>query len=88
MKKEFCRYAVRDLETGISLVVGEKYKAKGNLRYITSFRSWNTWFRKIDAYERYAVIRGRAVCIDYWFNTPKRKPCRYITEFGRTLGVQ
>lgn len=88
MKKEFCRYAIYDGLTGVRLICGEKYKIKRCLEYVESFRGLCTRFRKVSAYGRKAVIKGRNVDIVYWFNSPVRTPARFITEAGLILGVR
>lgn len=85
MKKEFCRYAVWDLETGVLLVCGEKYKVNQNLTYEQSFRYF---FRKVSAYTRFTDIKGRFVKVVFWFNAPKRKPCHFVTDAGLILGLR
>ncbi|MDE5654200.1 MAG: hypothetical protein K2I46_01150 [Clostridia bacterium] len=88
MKKEFCRYAIWDIETGVMLVSGEKYKAKDGLQYVESFSGLFTKFRKVNAFARHSVIKGRKVDIVYWFNAPKRKPCRKVNDGGLILGLR
>ncbi len=88
MKKELCRYAVRDIKTGTFLVCGVKYKEKNSLHYVESFRSLCTFFKKVDAYERFICIKGRCVQVVYWFNVPKDIPCRSVTDAGLILGLQ
>ncbi len=85
--KEFCRYAVYDGKTGVTLACGEKYKVNQNLEYVESFRALCTRFRKVSAYGRHTVIKGRKVDIIYWFNTPVRKPFRTVTDAGLVLGL-
>lgn len=86
--KEFCRYAVWDDKTGVLLVSGEKYKVKQGLEYVESFRSLRSRFRKVRAYARQSIIRGRKVNIVFWFNTPKRKPLRAVMDAGAVLGMR
>ncbi len=86
--KEFCRYAVWDDKTGVLLVCGEKYKVNQGLEYIESFRSLQSRLRKVKAYARQSVVKGRKVNIVFWFNTPKRKPIRAVTEAGAVLGLR
>ena len=86
--KEFCRYAVWDDKTGVLLVCGEKYKVKQGLEYIGSFRSLQSRLRKVKAYARQRVVKGRKVNIVFWFNTPKRKPICVVTEAGAVLGLR
>ena len=86
--KEFCRYAVWDNKTGVMLVCGEKYKVKQNLDYLESFRCFRAGFRKIQAFVRKTVIKGREVDIVYWFNTPRRNPSRAVMPAGLVLGLQ
>lgn len=86
--KQYCRYAVWDIATGAMLVAGEKYKVNQNLTYVESFRCWQTRFRKVSAYIRFATIKGRSVEIVFWFNTPKHKPFRYVDDAGAILGLR
>ena len=86
--KEFCRYAVWDDKTGVLLVCGEKYKVKQGLEYIGSFRSLQSRLRKVKAYARQRVVKGRKVNIVFWFNTPTRKPICVVTEAGAVLGLR
>lgn len=88
MKKEYCRYAVTDLKTGVRLVCGEKYKVNIGLGYVESFKGLCTRFKKVNAYIRNAIIKGREVQITYWFNTPKHTPCRVVTDSGLVLGLR
>ncbi len=88
MKKEFCRYAIWDIETSVMLVSGEKYKAKDGLQYVESFSSLCTRFRKVNAFVRHSVVKGRNVEIVYWFNAPKRKPWRVVNDGGLILGLR
>ena len=88
MKKEYCRYAVYDVKTGIRIVCGEKYKANENLEFVESFRGFCTRFKKVSAYGRKAIIKGRAVDIVYWFNTPVRAPYRFIDDGGLIMGLR
>lgn len=88
MKKEFCRYALWDVKTGVLLVSGEKYKVNSGLEYVESFRGVNTRFRKVHAYARRTVIKGREVDIVCWFNTFKRAPFRVVNDGGLILGLR
>lgn len=88
MKKEYCRYAVWDNATGVMLIAGEKYKVNQGLEYVESFRCFETRFRKVSAYIRYTVIKGRSVKIVFWFNSPKHKPFSYVTDAGIILGLR
>lgn len=38
MKKEYCRYAIYDSESGNVLICGEKYKLNQNFEFVESFR--------------------------------------------------
>lgn len=94
MEKEFCRYAIYDAATGVRLVGGEKYKLNREFihfqgaKYVESFKGFCTRFRKVSAFFRNAVIKGRAVEIVYWYGTFRRAPSRYVTEAGQVLGLR
>lgn len=86
-EKQYCRYAVWDIATGIMLACGEKYKVNQNLTYVESFRCWETRFRKVSAFIRFDTIKGRSVKIVFWFNTPKHTPFRTVTDAGLIIGL-
>lgn len=86
--KQYCRYAVWDIATGIMLACGEKYKVNQGLEYVESFRCLETRFRKVSAYIRFLTIKGRSVKIVFWFNTPKHTPFRTVTDAGVILGLR
>lgn len=88
MKKEFCRYAIYDIATGVRLACGEKYKVNQGLDYVETFRGLCTHFKKVFAYGRKAVIMGRSVDIVYWFNTPVRTSFRFVTDAGLVVGLR
>lgn len=88
MKKEFCRYAVWDSLTGVMLACGEKYKKNIDLAYVESFRCRQSHLKKVSAYAMKTVVKGRVVDIVFWFNTPRHKPFRTVTDAGLILGLR
>ncbi len=85
--KEYCNYAVIDIETGELLVHGEKYKEKDGLPYLGTYRLRHH-FPILYTYGRIAVIKGRMVTITYLFNVPIGTPWRDVQHGGMLFGLQ
>ena len=83
--KEYCRYVVVDIATGLSLFMGEKFKDFTGMHWATTFRT-GIFRRKVYQYEREITIEGRACVVFYWVTKRFRFSPRYlVTRFGAWL---
>ena len=87
--KEYCRYGVTDIETGVVLITGEKWKDVSDLVPMGSFRSgfFGLLGRKIVTYARIAEIKGRYCLIEYFTGSPQTEVGSCVTISGRLLGL-
>lgn len=80
--KEYCRYVVVEKATGLSLLMGEKFKDFTGMHWATTFRT-GILRRKVYQYEREIMIEGRACVVFYWVTKRFRfKPRSFVTKQG------
>ena len=84
----FCRYAVVDLETSVVLKVGERYKNVMSLQYVSTFRRYPIFGRKINMYVDFRRVKGRKCIIVFWANVPGREAWDKTLFPGGFLGLR
>ena len=88
--KQYTRYAVIDIETGLLLACGERNKNLWGLPYVGSFRRGLFGYigKKQITLARIATIKKRKCIIVYWPNAPLRKEFNCVLLPGRLVGMK
>ena len=86
--KEFCRYAVIDIETGNVLCIGFKYKDFSTMHPESIFRSFPCFWRKITEYAKIKFIKGRACYLIYWTGEREKEIGSCVCLMGRELRLR
>lgn len=86
--KDFCRYAVIDIETGNVLSVGNKFKDFSNMLPETTFHTFPVFWRKITEYGKIKIIKGRACYIAYWTGERVKEVGSCVLTMGRKLNLR
>lgn len=88
--KEHCTYGIFDIETGVILIKGNKWKETFGLVPLGSFRSgfFGVLGSKITTYGRKLKVKNRDCFIFYYANSPQREAGSCITMPGRLMGLR
>lgn len=86
--KEYCRYAVIEIETGNVLIIGNKIKDFSEQVPESEFRAFPRFWRKVREYGKIKIIKGRACYIVYWTGERAKGIGSCILLGGRKMALR
>ena len=85
---ELCSYSVIDLDTGLELLRGAKYRCMSFTVEENTYKKYLFFGPDITIYKRELTIKGRLCAIFYFVGDCKENWGSYVMSAGRLLGLK